>query len=161
MKEEIGDLFENIGTADVLCITTNGDVNKAGQAVMGRGVALQAAKRWPPIRHALASALKHRGNVVNVLGVIGGQTHLPIEGCRATAIVAFPVKHHWWQKADLALIEESAMRLAGEYSPERTTARRIVLPRAGCGNGGLSWEEVRPILARHLDDRFVVVERGP
>jgi len=33
----------------------------------------------------------------------------------------------------------------------------VVLPRPGCGNGGLDWDDVRPILEAILDDRFTVV----
>ena len=30
-------------------------------------------------------------------------------------------------------------------------------PRVGCGNGALDWKDVRPILRRYLDDRFILV----
>lgn len=34
----------------------------------------------------------------------------------------------------------------------------VALPRIGCGLGGLSWQDcVQPMLAQHLDDRFVVL----
>ena len=36
----------------------------------------------------------------------------------------------------------------------------VVLPRPGCGNGGLRWQDVRPLLGLSLDDRFIVVDNG-
>ena len=33
----------------------------------------------------------------------------------------------------------------------------VVLPRPGCGFGGLGWDEVGPLLVPRLDDRFLVV----
>lgn len=33
----------------------------------------------------------------------------------------------------------------------------LILPRPGCGNGRLRWEDVRKILEPILDDRFTVV----
>jgi len=70
------------------------------------------------------------------------------------------VKHHWRERADLILIERSARELVDFVTDlwERGPAT-ICLVRPGCGNGGLDWKDVRPVLAPLLDDRFMVVER--
>ena len=44
-------------------ITTNGSINKKGLAVMGRGCALEAAKRSPELPKLLANALKKTGTI--------------------------------------------------------------------------------------------------
>ncbi len=45
----------------------------------------------------------------------------------------------------------TAEKLAEQFVPV------LKLPRVGCGNGSLDWEDVQPILERHLDDRFILV----
>jgi hypothetical protein len=70
-------------------------------------------------------------------------------------IVAFPVEPDPYQNPDPRLIARSAAELAA-----LATARgwgEVVLPRPGCGGGGLGWAEVEPLLLPHLDDRFLVV----
>lgn len=150
MIEVIGDLWTYPCPTKV--ITTNGDVNKAGLAVMGRGVALQAAEKWPHIRKYLAQRLTE-GNVVHSLGsfdVWGGSIHL----------ISFPVKHHWHEKADLGLIQQSAVQLVKWMDIAPSLNREVVMPRPGCGNGGLSWAEVKPVID-WLDDRFLIIDLPP
>mgnify|MGYP001580901715 CR=1 FL=1 len=57
--------------------------------------------------------------------------------------------------ADLELIKESASQLAvvaGAYSN-----KTFVLPRPGCGNGGLKWEDVKPVIEPILPDNVHVI----
>ncbi len=149
MREAYGDLWAY--PADAVCIPTNGDVNRRGLAVMGRGVARQAAVRIPGIQRDLGVLLKRDGNVVNLL-----RGALPGVG---PVVLSFPTKHRWLDRADPTLIVRSCRQLTAlaDRFPEWRT---IALPRPGCGNGGLSWPTVRPLLAGLLDDRFMVVERG-
>jgi hypothetical protein len=36
----------------------------------------------------------------------------------------------------------------------------VIMPRPGCGNGRLRWQDVSKVLSDILDDRFVVVHNG-
>lgn len=141
MREATGDLWTY--PADVRVITTNGSIRKDGTAVMGRGVALQAKSRYHGIENDLGAALAISGNRVHWLN---------------EEIVSFPVKHHWMLKADIDLIERSARQLV-ELADTKDAWRTIVMPRPGCGNGGLDWKDVKPVIAPILDDRFVVIQR--
>jgi len=62
----------------------------------------------------------------------------------------------WMAKSSLELILQSAQALITQVNVGKFNS--VVLPRPGCGLGGLSWEdEVRPLLARILDQRFYVI----
>lgn len=121
------------------CITTNGTVKKNGEAVMGRGCALEAAQDRPNLPKILGCKLDLTGNHVYWLDA---------------DIYSFPVKHHWRESASLDLIEQSAYELDAIINSNFT----VVLPRPGCGNGRLDWEiNVKPLIAPILDDRFTVI----
>lgn len=127
-----------------LVITTNGSINSAGKAVMGRGIAEQAAEKYPDLPSQLADKIRRHGLCV---------TAFP-----SLKIVAFPVKNKWADVASIPLIARSAGQLA--TFADRTTPdlkKKFYLPRPGCGNGRRSWSQVRPVVEGVLDDRFIVV----
>lgn len=151
MREALGNLW--LVEADLLVVTTNPIVNARGQAVMGRGCAREAKERIPGLEYHFAKLLEAHGNRVMRL----------VKPCAATAgaaLASFPVKHHWKDAADLDLIARSArqlVRLADKYQYQR-----VAMPRPGCGNGRMSWAQVRPVLAEILaGDRFTVVTFPP
>ena len=130
-----------------ICITTNGLVRKDGALVMGRGVAKQAKDLFPHIDYEIGTVVTLHGNHVYDLSEF--YAHL-------AGLITFPVKHNWWEKADKSLIQEStdALRELALRNPEYT----YVLPRPGCGNGGLRWEQVKPIVEA-LPDNVLVIDR--
>lgn len=138
MLEQTIDLWEPYDQGAVICITTNGTVKNNGECVMGRGCAAQAKKLFPKLPKRLGDRLREEGN----------HTHF-FEDIR---IISFPVKHNWYEKADLKLIERSAQELA---SWDRDLGT-IYIPRPGCGNGQLKWEDVKPYL-EFLPDKYVLV----
>jgi len=143
MREATGNIW--MVTCDAIVIPTNGDVNRHGEAVMGRGLALQAARRYPLLPKVLAHLMRELGN--RVLDCYRPR-HCP-------TIITFPVKHHWSEPAQLDLIERSARELVA--LADHLEYGRVALPRVGCGNGQLDWTDVQPILERYLDDRFILV----
>lgn len=148
MREAFGDLWVLKG--DLVCITTNGAVNKGGNNVMGAGCALEARTRYPGIERKIGTSLAtgrlaflYLGRCYDVFGM-------------GRELAAFPTKFHWKGKSDLALIEQSARELM-EFLSGAKTFEQVLLPRPGCGLGGLNWNTVQPLLASILDDRVVVV----
>lgn len=134
MREITGNLWDYYGKPNtIVCITTNGTVKKNGECVMGRGCALEAKTRWPRLPQVLGTAIKQFGN--HVRRFVGGD---------GLDVVCFPVKHNWYEQADLELIKQSVEELAPHAEAESHLT--YVLPRPGCGNGRLTWAQVKPLL---------------
>ena len=125
---------------DVRVITTNGAVRKDGACVMGRGCALEAAKKWPALPFQLGNQIKIYGNKVFYFD--------------EPNLFTFPVKHHWREEADLELIKQSAYEIQARAIQSWET---IVMPRPGCGNGRLSWDTVKDVISPILDNRFHII----
>lgn len=165
MKEAFGDIWdlakETQGSVGI-CITTNGYVRKDGKAVMGRGIAKEAAERYPWLPRTLAEHIRYRGNGVAVWGA-----DYDPDTDKSTHIISFPVKPvfgpngqmGWQAKAELNIIKASAIELMD--IPKWLVPKTILLPRPGCGNGGLKWEDVKPVIEPILDDRVTVVTWHP
>ncbi len=144
MKEIFGNLWEL--PAEAICITTNGYVKNNGAAVMGRGCALEAKQRYPRLDFHLGSLIRFQGNRVFNMGLLDADGPL---------LFTFPVKHHWREKADINLIKKSANQLMTAI--EILELENVLLPRPGCGNGQLNWEEVKTVIEPLLDDRVSIV----
>ena len=138
MKVVVGDLWEV--EADYKGVTTNGYVTKAGNAVMGRGVALQAKRKFPGIERQLGEAILAGGNRPYLL---------------EPGLFSFPVKCNWWEKADKNLILASVHALA--VLATRLSDRDFAIPLPGTGNGRLDPDEVWPLLSELPDNVTVVV----
>ncbi len=141
MPEITGDIWDYAGTS-VIAITTNGSLTRGGRAIFGRGVARQAALRYPALADELGKRLAEQGNHVFDLG---------------NRIVSFPVEETPWSLPDLRLIARSAGEL--RELADRSGWQRIVVPRPGCGGGGLSWQDVKPLLDACFDGRFLVISQ--
>lgn len=142
MKEVVGDLWDYMKPKHMLCITTNGTIKANGECVMGQGCAAQAKRRFPELPLELGKAIRANGNIVQTIW---------------TVLLAFPVKHNWYEHADLDLIKRSTQQLMvlALQSPEKT----FVLPRPGCGNGKRYWQtDVKPIVGV-LPDNVLVISR--
>ena len=136
--EVTGNIWDFHKQGKWIAITTNGVVNQSGANPMGRGIALQAKKKYPRLPAELGKRIMSGGSRVYVFPEY--------------RIITFPVKYHWRDQANLELIERSASQIRGlMISP-------IYLVRPGCGAGQLDWAEVKPRLEHYLDDGFTVVE---
>ncbi|WP_281185023.1 ADP-ribose-binding protein [Trichlorobacter lovleyi] len=139
MREMQVDIWSYQGQA-VIAITTNGSLTRDGRAIMGKGVAKQAAERFPELRHQLGRLLQVRGNHVHEI-MLG--------------LVSFPVEETPYSLPELRLIRRSAEEL--RLLADQCGWTQVLVPRPGCGGGGMPWQEVRPLLEELFDDRFIVV----
>lgn len=122
--------------ADILVNT----VNAVG--VMGKGVALAFARRWPEIVEPYKEACRSRRLVA------GACVIFPLEERRLWAALA--TKDHWRQPSKLGWVDVALGHLA--FLARHYDTRSIAIPLPGCGNGGLDWREVEPMVLRHLGE---------
>lgn len=139
-KALIGDLF----TSQTQTLVNT--VNCVG--VMGKGVALEFKKRWP----AMFEDYQRRCTLKQVRP---GEPYL-YHDSSGTAIVNFPTKDHWRSPSRVADIERGLDYLVAHA--EAWGIRSLALPPLGCGNGGLKWGEVGPLIYRKLHDAQFDVE---
>lgn len=140
LKALIGDLFAS--EARTLVNT----VNCVG--VMGKGVALEFKRRFPAMARDYADRCA-RGEVRL------GEPYLytDLTGAR---IINFPTKGHWRATSRLADIERGLDHLLAQA--ERWDLTSLALPPLGCGNGGLAWSEVGPLIYAKLHRLPMMVE---
>lgn len=132
--------------ADILCITINSTIKRDGSLVMGRGVAAQAKAQYPRLPYALARWIKDFGYHVAITDYY----------MHNKPVCIYPVKSYWRDKATLDLVHQSAweLRALAIALPNST----FVLPRPGCGNGGLLWDTVRPMIDYILPNNVHVID---
>lgn len=132
-------------------VPTNGETKANGHAVMGAGVAKQAALRFPDLPKLLGEALRKKGNRVHLWRGLDPNFD----------VVTFPTKTRWAKASPPDLVAVSARQLyafAVEYQ-----AKTVVLPRVATGLGGLSWAVVKIMIQDvllddvELERYFVVV----
>lgn len=60
----------------------------------------------------------------------------------------FPTKQHWRNPSKIEWVEAGLQKFVSAY--ESQGIKEASFPRLGCGNGGLEWDEVRPLMEHYL-----------
>ena len=131
----------NLLAADVDALVNT--VNTVG--VMGKGIALQFKKAYPDMFRAYQAAAKAGDLRIGHMHV--WETGL-LSGPRF--IVNFPTKKHWRQPSRLEEVADGLQDLKRVVRELGITS--IALPPLGCGNGGLNWREVEPLIREAFAD---------
>jgi O-acetyl-ADP-ribose deacetylase (regulator of RNase III) len=106
--------------------------------VMGAGLALAAAQRWPELRAGYRSACEHGNLRPGTLW--GGWTH----EIDQRFVVCLPTKRHWKDPSRLDDVRAGLSALRALADGRRWAS--VAVPALGCGLGGLSWSDVRPLV---------------
>ena len=130
----------NLLKADVEALVNT--VNTVG--IMGRGVALMFKERFPQNFETYVQACKKEEVQTGKMLVTENR-----ELFGPKWIINFPTKRHWRDKTRLEWIETGLQDLV--LIIENKNIRSIAIPPLGCGNGGLDWSEVRPLIVSVLE----------
>ncbi len=131
-KALIGDMFDS--DAQTLVNT----VNCVG--IMGKGVALLFKQRFPEMFDDYARRCERKAVKLGEPYIYQDQGGLKI--------LNFPTKDHWRSASRLSDIEKGLTHLAEHYEAWGITS--MAMPPLGCGNGGLEWSEVGPLIYQKL-----------
>ncbi len=113
--------------------------------VMGKGVALEFKRRWPANFNVYRKLCDAKALSPGKMFVFD-RGALVEDGPRY--LVNFPTKVHWRSKSELSYVEDGLddlMRVIAEHG-----IKSIALPPLGCGNGGLDWADVKPLIENKL-----------
>lgn len=137
---KIGNLFESSASTWV------NTVNCVG--VMGKGIALEFKKHFP----AMFKDYVKRCNAGQVK--LGQPYHF--SNLFGASIVNFPTKKHWRSTSRLQDIEQGLDYFMANY--QVWGIQSIAFPPLGCGNGGLDWADVGPLMYSKLKNLSIPVE---
>ena len=133
------DASGNLLDADVDALVNT--VNTVG--VMGKGIALQFKNAFPSNFKAYEKACKSSEVILGKMFVFdNGQLTNP------RWIVNFPTKGHWRSQSRIKDVEAGLDDLRSTITELGISS--IALPPLGCGNGGLDWADIRPLIEDKL-----------
>lgn len=115
-------------------------VNTVG--IMGAGIALQFKEQYPEMFQKYQLLCKKK------LLDIGKLYLWKPTNTSSKEILLFPTKKHWLNLSELNWIEAGLQKFVENY--ERLNIKSIAFPKLGCGNGGLSWHDVKPSMEKYL-----------
>jgi O-acetyl-ADP-ribose deacetylase (regulator of RNase III) len=107
--------------------------------IMGKGIALQFKNKWPANFKAYEAACKQKQVKVGSMFVYDSGGLL-----KPNYIINFPTKDHWKGKSKIEYIQSGLQDLVTQI--KRLGIKSIALPPLGCGNGGLDWNVVKPLI---------------
>lgn len=140
MKILIGNIFES--KAETLVNT----VNCVG--VMGKGVALEFKRKYPDM-------YKDYVNRCNTSSVKPGEPYY-YQDLFGTSVINFPTKDHWRSPSKLSYIVNGLRWFVANY--KELNIKSIAFPPLGCGNGGLTWDLVGPLMYHYLSKLPIDIE---
>lgn len=137
-------LIGNIFASDAQTLVNT--VNCVG--VMGKGVAQEFKRRFP---YMFEDYVKRCARKQVRLG-----EPYPFNDSAGKIIINFPTKDHWRSPSRLADIERGLNHFVTHYKKWGVTS--VAFPPLGCGNGGLEWAEVGPLIYSKLRNLEIDIE---
>ncbi len=111
------------------------------KGVMGKGIALAFKKQYP-VMFAEYKKMCDQGKFRL------GESHIYQVPLMDRKIINFPTKDDWRRKSDIKALERGLQHLVANYKDWGVTS--LAVPPLGCGNGGLKWSDVSPLIDKYL-----------
>lgn len=128
-------------TGDILESTAACLVNTVNcEGYMGKGIAYQFKKRFPENNRDYVRACRAKKLYI-------GKIHTFYEDGKF--IVNFPTKRSWREKSKIEYLYVGLPELVKFLRSNHIDS--CAIPPLGCGNGGLKWAEVKPIIIKYLE----------
>ena len=115
----------------------------------GAGLAKEFRWRYPEAQEVYVGACHSRALKLGSILVNAVPKRKP------NVIVFFPTKQHWRNASVLKDID-SGLKALRHWLDDRLV-KTIAIPALGCGLGGLSFDEVYPLMEKHLDGAWTEV----
>ena len=128
----------NILQADVEALVNT--VNTVG--IMGKGIALAFKKAFPLNYKLYKEACDNKEFTVGSMFTTKTGQLMP------KFIINFPTKEHWKRRSKIDFVKSGMKELVKTIKTNEI--KSIPIPPLGCGNGGLNWNEVKPIIVNEL-----------
>lgn len=113
-------------------------VNTVG--VSGAGLAKDFKKRYPKAQRSYEKACREGFRIGEML----------LWQSPEKWVLFLPTKEHWREPSELFFVERGLTAFVRDYAMVGITS--VAFPALGCGNGGLDWADVKPMMTRFLGD---------
>jgi O-acetyl-ADP-ribose deacetylase (regulator of RNase III) len=138
IRYQTGDILKSDAEALVNTVNTMG--------VMGKGIALQMKEAFPANFKEYQTICKS-GQLQPGTLLCVWDTNL-IYGRKL--VINFPTKTNWRLPSQLIYVEKGLIALRAILLERQVSS--VALPPLGCGNGGLDWSIVKPLMVKYLHD---------
>lgn len=130
----------NLTVGNILESTTECLVNTVNcEGYMGKGIAYQFKLRFPENNREYVKACRNKSLKIGTLHYFWEEEKL---------IVNFPTKNKWREKSEIDYIRLGLSELVDLIS--LLSIKSIAIPPLGCGNGGLNWADIKPVIIEYL-----------
>ncbi len=126
--------------AEVLVNTVNAQLSPSGNGVMGAGVAKAFKERYPSIMKDYEAAIRS--------GELTAGRALLFDLPDGRKWAALATKDDWKDQSQPQWVD-SGLKELGEKLRENGLKSVAITP-PGCGNGGLNWKDIEPMVHKHL-----------
>ena len=110
--------------------------------VMGKGVALEFKRRWPDNFRAYKRLCDGKQLSPGKMFIFDNNDFLD-EG-KHRYLINFPTKQHWRSRSKIEYVRDGLVDFVRQI--RGLGIESVSVPPLGCGNGGLDWLEVRPLI---------------